>query len=237
MTVFRRIRPNAMPLGWRRFTALAVIVAVFSPIASHAALAMGRGYGAALALAGAQAVASGVLLAGALPGRRWLGLVLGSALLGGLALGARSSAEAGLLVAAGAGHAILYAALLGVFAASMRPGRISLVTTVASRVNPHFHSGMKPYTRGVTVAWCVFFAAQLVASALLLAADPGLWRAFVTTLHAPLVAVMAVGEYLVRRWRWRHEHYTSLGDTIRGVARLRREAAAARTSKPAADCP
>jgi uncharacterized membrane protein len=216
---------------WRILRVVAATVAIGSPIASHAALAMGRGYGAAGGLAAAQAAASGLLLASALPGRRWLGLVLGAALLAALAAGMQRSPEAGLLAAAGVAHAILYATLLGMFAASLRPGRTSLVTGIARRLNPGFHAGMIPYTRAVTTAWCIFFAAQLAASATLLAAAPALWPAFVTTLHAPLVAVMAIGEFLIRRWRWRHQHYTSLGDTIRGVARLRREAAA-RASAP-----
>ena len=42
------------------------------------------------------------------------------------------------------------------------------------------------YTRQVTVAWCVFFATQLVVSAaLLLAAPAGTWSAFVSLLSRP----------------------------------------------------
>ncbi len=200
--------------------AMAIVIAVASPIASHAALAMGRGYGAAVALAAAQAVAGGVVLHGALPRWRWAGVVVPAVLLGALGWGAAQSAEAGLLAAAGVAHAMLYGALLVVFGASLRPGRVSLVTWVASRLNPTFHAGMVPYTRAVTWAWCAFFAGQLALSGVLLVSAPGAWRALVTTAHAPMVAAMAVGEFLVRRWRWRGEHYTSLRDTVVGVRRL-----------------
>lgn len=217
---------------WMRWAAVAV--AAGSPIASHMALAMGQGYGAAMALAGLQAVAVGVALWSA-PGRvRWAGPVVAAALLGALAAGSRRSGADALLAAAGLSHALLYAGLLGVFGATLLPGREPLVTRFARRLNPGFHDGMVGYTRGVTLAWCGFFAGQLVASAVLLAGWPGAWAAFVTTVHAPLVVAMALGEFLVRRWRWRHERYTGLMETVRGVSAIAR---AARTSRPATGCP
>lgn len=205
---------------WRPVRGVAVLIAAGSPIVSHVALAFGRGYGAALLLAALQAVAGGVVLWGAWPRWRWAGPVLAVILLAALGAGAARSPEAGLLAAAGVGHAVLYGALLAVFGASLLPGRVSLVTGIASRLNPTFHAGMVPYTRAVTAAWCGLFAGQLVASGVLLATEPGWWRALVTTVHVPIVAGMALVEYGVRRWRWRHEHYTSLRDTVSGVRRM-----------------
>lgn len=219
---------------------LTIAVAVASPIASHGALALGQGYGVAVALAAAQAVAVGLLLRDALPRLRWAGPAASLLLLAALALGARHGAGAALLLAAGVSHAMLYTGLLAVFATTLRPRRESLVTGLARRLNPAFHAGMVPYTRAVTAAWCLFFAAQLLASATLLFLAPQLWRVFVTTVHAPLVLGMAAAEFAVRRWRWRHEHYTGFSDTVRGVRRLMRPHAArgaARTSMPDAGCP
>ena len=196
------------------------MVAGTSPIIGHLALALGQRYGVALGLAAAQAVACGVVLWTSLPARRWLGPVVSAALLLALELGVLHSPAAGLLAVAGVGHALLYTGLFLLVAASLRPGRTALVTTIASRVNPNFHSGMVPYTRGVTWAWLLFFAGQLVASAALLAFDPALWRALVTTLHLPLVLVMALAEVLVRRWRFRHDQPTGFIDTVRGIRRL-----------------
>jgi hypothetical protein len=34
---------------------------------------------------------------------------------------------------------------------------------------------------------------------------------------------MLLAEAAVRRWRWRHEHSTSLADTIRGTRKLLRQ--------------
>ncbi len=196
------------------------IVAVGALAASQVLLTMGRGYGAAAWCAAAQAAAGGALLWAALPRLPWAGPAAAGMLLAGLGIGSAWSAEAGVLAMAGLGHALLYGSLLGVFAASLRPGRTSVATKVARRVNPAFHAGMVPYTRGVTAAWCGLFAGQLAASAALLAAAPGAWRLLVTVLHGPLVLLMAAAEMLVRRWRWRQQRATGLADMVRGVRAL-----------------
>lgn len=210
----------------RRLRVVALLTAVAAPLAGQVALSLGRGYGVALALAAVQAVAGGIVLWGAWPGGRHLGMAAVGVVLAALAWGALTVPASGLLASAGLVHAFLYTALLAVFARTLRPGRTALLTTVARQLNPAFHNGMVPYTRAVTIAWCLFFAAQLALSAVLLAARSPLWPLLVTTLHAPLVLAMALAEFLVRRWRWRGEHYTSLPDTIRGVRRLMAQRAA-----------
>lgn len=173
---------------------------------------------AALALAGAQALASGALLWSTLPRRlRWLGPAVTASLLTGIGLGASVSPQAGLMAASGLSHALLYSALLFVFARSLRPGRTAFVTRLARRINPHFRAEMVLYTRKVTLAWCLFAAAQLGASAVLLDARMlGPWLLLVGILHAPMAAALGIGEFLVRRWRFPGEH-GSFADTIRGM--------------------
>jgi uncharacterized membrane protein len=204
-------------------------VAVASPLASHLALAGGWDV-AALPLAALQAVAAGVVLWGTLPtGRlRALAVVAPSLLLIALAAGAWRSPAAELLAAAGLSHAMLYAGLLTLFGASLSAGRTPLVTRLARRINPAFHAGMEGYTRAVTIAWCLFFAGQVMVSAALLALAPEAWRLFVTVLNLPLAVLMALAEYAVRRWRFRYESHTTLLATIRGV----RPGTARRTSGP-----
>lgn len=214
---------------------VALTVAVVAAVGTHLALGLGQGYGVAIGLAALQAVAIGGALWGAVPWwRRWAGPVVAAALLAALAVGGRSSGPAALLAEAGVAHALLYTGLLVAFAATLRPGRTALVTRFARRLNPGFHAGMVPYTRAVTWAWCALFAGQLGASILLLAAAPHLWAALVTVLHWPLVAALAVGEFLVRRRRFRHERYTGLLATVRGVSAIARDA---RTSRPEPGCP
>jgi uncharacterized membrane protein len=163
-----------------------------------------------------------VLLWTTLPVRRWAGPLVSVALLVALGLGGRDSPQTALLAMAGTAHAVLYSALLFIFAITLRSGHTALITRLAARLNPTFHAGMVPYTRKVQLAWTMFFAGQLVASAVLLRVNPVLWQTFVTILHVPCVVVMALGEAIVRRWRWRHEHSTSLLDTVRGTRRLLR---------------
>lgn len=207
----------------RRLAALgrrtALVAAVISPLVSHQALATGQGTAVALSLAILQAAAVGIVLRGALPAGwpRPLAMLAPIALLLALAAGASRSPADGLVAAAGLSHAMLHAVLLALFAASLWAGRTPLVTRFAQRLNPAFHRGMEGYTRAVTMAWCLFFAGQLVASMVLLSLAPDAWRLFVTTLSLPLAALMASAEYGVRRWRFRHEVHTPLLTMIRGV--------------------
>lgn len=197
----------------------AALIAAAAFLASHIASVLRQPDGA-LAFAVIQATATGALLAITLPARRWLGILVTLALLIALAVGARHSPADALLASAGTAHALLYTALLLVFAQTLRPGRTAFVTTLASRINPHFHAGMIPYTRAVTWAWVLVFAAQLLASAILLATNPRLWPLFVNALHVPLLLAVALIELAIRKYRWRHDHPTGLLETIRGTRRL-----------------
>ncbi len=221
----RTVKLRRTALKSAQTTLLAAAVA--SPVVSHAALATGWGMAAALPLAALQAAAAGIVVRGALPpGRtRALAVLAPSALLLALGVGARHSPADGLLAAAGLSHAMLHGGLLVVFAASLAPGRTPLVTRLARRLNPGFHQGMEGYTRAVTVAWCLFLAGEVAASAVLLALAPEAWRLLVTVLGLPLAASMALAEYGVRRWRFRHAPHTTLAAMVRGV----RASAAGRT--------
>jgi len=192
--------------------------AAASPFASHLALASGW-TSAALPFAALQAVAAGVVLRGALPpGRLRAWTVLAPlCLLAALAAGAWRSPAAGLLAAAGLWHGMLYAGLFILFAASLAAGRTPLVTRLARRINPAFHPGMEGYTRAVTIAWCLFFASQIVLSAVLLPLARDAWQLLVTVLSVPLAVLMALAEYAVRRWRFRNQQHATLLAMIRGV--------------------
>lgn len=172
----------------------------------------------ALTLAVLQA-AVGIVLWGALPmGRlRLLAALASAALLLVLAAGTSRSPQQGLLAAAGLSHVLLNAGLLTLFAASLLAGRTPLVTRFARRLNPAFHPGMEDYTRAVTIAWCLFFAGQLMMSMVLLPLAPDAWRLLVTMLSLPLAALMALAEYGVRRWQIRGEAHTPLLTMIHGV--------------------
>ena len=190
----------------------------------------GHGANVAVTVAAANALAYGLALFTMLPLRLWpVAVAVPAALVSGLALGAERSTETGLLVAIGMAHALLQSALLAVFGASLRPGRVAVMTALAARINPHFRAGMVPYTRTVTWMWCGFFAVQLAGSALLIALAPVRWWLLWTGgLQGPLAILFALAEFAVRRRVFPGEH-VGLREMVRGV-----RATASRASRPAA---
>jgi hypothetical protein len=95
-------------------------------------------------------------------------------------------------------HWGIYAALMAGFGLTLRPGHEALITAMARRMH-----GLTPeiasYTRKATIAWTLFFAAQLSLSVLLFCFAPlTVWSFFVNILDIPLVAAMFAAEYAVR---------------------------------------
>ncbi|HJY79366.1 MAG TPA: hypothetical protein VKE95_22160 [Burkholderiales bacterium] len=105
----------------------------------------------------------------------------------------------GASAAAGLAHAGAYLAMLWYFGRSLRPGREPLITRIARRIHGSVPPDMACFTRRLTVAWCAFFAAQVVVSALLLAFAPhDFWSMFVNVLDLPLLALMFVAQQAYR---------------------------------------
>jgi uncharacterized membrane protein len=91
------------------------------------------------------------------------------------------------------------AALGGVFAFSLTGKRVAIVTRMALIVHGSLPSAMERYTRQVTVAWVVFFAAICTVSlALFFTSTLVIWSFFVNILSLPLLALMFLIEYRVR---------------------------------------
>ena len=90
--------------------------------------------------------------------------------------------------------------LFGVmFGRTLLPGQEPMVTRFAR----HTHASLSPrvarYTRGVTWAWTLFFAAMALASpALFATVPPRVWALFAEGLTPLLVLALFVAEYLVR---------------------------------------
>jgi uncharacterized membrane protein len=128
---------------------------------------------------------------------------------------------AGLAVS-GCFHAGAYLSLLCWFSGSLRPGREPVVTLLARRIRASMPDKVVQYTRQVTIAWCVFFAAQIATSAgLLLMAPRSSWFMFITMLNLPLLAAMTVAEFGCRYWLFRHEPRTSLFGTLAAMRHIR----------------
>jgi uncharacterized membrane protein len=132
-------------------------------------------------------------------------------------LPARSVALAG----GGLCHAAAYAGLLAWFGASLRRGREPIVTGFARQMRRTMPATVVRYTSHVTVAWSVFFAAQLVASAALLAWAPiAVWSSFVSVWNFPLVMAMILAEFACRLLVMRREPRTGLIATLAGMRRI-----------------
>lgn len=94
----------------------------------------------------------------------------------------------------------LYGLLAFTFGRSLRAGDTPLCTRLADRV----HGPLTPlelrYTRRVTAAWALLFGAITAAIFILFVSAPlRVWSLFANFGTLPLVALMFVAEYLVRR--------------------------------------
>lgn len=91
--------------------------------------------------------------------------------------------------------------LLGLtFSRSLRSGQVALCTQLADRVHGPLSPREVRYTRQVTLAWAVFFFAIASVSVALYSMAPlRVWSLYINFCVVPLVAVMFVVEYLVRR--------------------------------------
>lgn len=117
----------------------------------------------------------------------------------------------GLAAAYGIPHAAVYLSLLWFFGRTLAGGREPLITGFARRVHGSLPPEMAAYTRHLTLAWCVFFIAQPLTSAALLAwGTLDAWSLFVNVLNLPLVALMFAAEYLYRVTRYRHFPHASI---------------------------
>jgi uncharacterized membrane protein/acyl-CoA synthetase (AMP-forming)/AMP-acid ligase II len=107
-------------------------------------------------------------------------------------------------------------ALCWLFGRSLRRGAEPLITSFAR----HAHGGdlppdVPPYTRRVTLAWTLLFAA-MAAAAMGLAAfgsERG-WTLFVYVASPALVAALFLGEFAWRRVRFRHHPRQRLADML-----------------------
>jgi uncharacterized membrane protein len=91
--------------------------------------------------------------------------------------------------------------LLITFARTLFKGRKPLCVHFAEMINHGaLHPAHERYAQKVTVAWVVFFATIIITSTLLFFLAPlVIWSFFVNFLTLPLVALMFIFEFLVRR--------------------------------------
>jgi len=93
-----------------------------------------------------------------------------------------------------------YSIMAYTFGRSLLNTRVPLCTELADRVHGPLSALELRYTRSVTIAWVVFFLLNLAATFLLYRFAPlRIWSLFVNFCSLPLILLMFVAEYLVRR--------------------------------------
>jgi uncharacterized membrane protein len=201
-----------MPIGRGQLvTTGGVVTLTLYPILDHAVLVTGRWPHIMAGLAIVQVFLMSVLIFMRANSKYRL---LAIAALGlSIAVLWRLSAQLSLVAATGLPHAAIYFVLLAAFSATLLPGREAFVTTLARRISGPLDPEIFAYTRHVTWAWCLFFAAQLFASvALFLWARIETWSLFVNVLNPILLLLMFAGEYGYRLARFRDPPRQKLSD-------------------------
>jgi uncharacterized membrane protein len=153
---------------------------------------------------------------------RLLWLLILAAAAGATWLLARGT-ELGTAALYGVPHASAYLFMLWLFGRTLLRGREPIITRLARHARgAKLPAAMEAYTRKLTLAWCLFFAAQLAASALLLrfGSVEG-WSLFINVLNVPLIALMFAGDYLYRVIRYRDLPQTSIAKAVQAYAKDR----------------
>ncbi|HEY2465800.1 MAG TPA: hypothetical protein VGI32_17200 [Steroidobacteraceae bacterium] len=93
-----------------------------------------------------------------------------------------------------------YSIMAFTFGRSLRKGRVPLCTQLADRVHGPLSALELRYTRSVTLAWVIFFLFNVALNFLLFKFAPlRVWSVFVNFCSLPLILLMFVAEYAVRR--------------------------------------
>ena len=108
-------------------------------------------------------------------------------------------------------HVGMQLILLMMFGRTLIAGRQPLCTRFAEALHAPLSPQHERYARQVTGAWTLFFAAMAIISSLLFFLAPlPVWSIFANFLTLPLVALMFIVEYWLRKWllpEMRHAHF------------------------------
>jgi uncharacterized membrane protein len=93
-----------------------------------------------------------------------------------------------------------YAIMAATFGRSLFAGRVPLCTQLADKVHGPLSPQELRYTRSVTAAWMIFFLLNLAITCVVFEFAPlKVWSIFVNFCSLPLILLMFVAEYAVRR--------------------------------------
>lgn len=113
-------------------------------------------------------------------------------------------------------HVGIQLILFIIFGRTLLAGQQPLCIRFAKAVHALVTPQHEIYARQVTIAWTLFFAAMALASTLLFFLAPlATWSVFANFLTLPLVALMFIAEYWVRRWVLPDMQHTHILDAVR----------------------
>jgi uncharacterized membrane protein len=113
-------------------------------------------------------------------------------------------------------HVGMQLILFMTFGRTLIAGRQPLCARFAEAVHVLVTPQHAIYARQVTIAWTLFFVAMALASTLLFFLAPlATWSVFANFLTLPLVALMFIAEYWVRRWVLPGMQHTRILDAVR----------------------
>lgn len=102
------------------------------------------------------------------------------------------------------------------FGRTLHAGREPMCSYFARVVHGSLTAPLARYTRKVTVAWTAFFGLMAATSTILFFSAPlATWSAFSNFLTAPLIGLMFIGEYLVRRHTQRHMDHVHILEGVK----------------------
>jgi uncharacterized membrane protein len=202
-----RARTIAVGFGAVAYVAASQWLMTRAPTSAWAAVVI---VGPMLAVLAAYAWQHGQRALGAMAGLG-LGAVVWRACAGG------EIAAAPLYVAQ---HAAIHASLAAAFALTLRAGHEPLITALARRVHGRLTPDMAIYSRKVTIAWTIYFAAMALASVTLFLLVPfEAWAAFANFGTPVALALLFFGEHALRYRLHPEFERASLGAAMRAFSR------------------
>ena len=113
---------------------------------------------------------------------------------------------------------IVHVAMCALFATSLRPGQVPLISRIATTMRSDLTPEILTYCRRLTIAWAALFALLTVMSVVLpLLDDPVLWSFSANFGNYLAVAVLFAAEYGYRRLRFPQQQHLSFRAHLRQV--------------------
>ena len=118
-------------------------------------------------------------------------------------------------------HEALQMTLFATFARTLFAGRQPLCARYAEIMHGSLNEAHSRYARSVTVAWTIFFGIMIAISTSLFFLFPlGIWSIFSNFVFLPLVALMFIVEFAVRKRVLADVEHTGVMDAVRTYRKM-----------------